>query len=136
MGSQPAKFGRTAQKKGLIEKQKWEDSKMKRKVMLVALLCVLGMATLSIGTANAAVGTYTCTVNATGANYWGYYAVTLTDVGGTFTNLVCFIPVDPALPGMDKAQYAAALTAFANSTNVVAYLDTTSTAIFQLYASK
>jgi hypothetical protein len=111
-------------------------AKVKKKVMLVALLCVLGMATLSIGNANAAIGTFTCTVNATGANYWGYYAVTLTDNAGSFSNLVCFIPEDPAIPGMSKAMYAAALTAFANSSNVVAFLDTTSTAIFQLYAAK
>ncbi|MBU4234206.1 MAG: hypothetical protein KKD99_06345 [Proteobacteria bacterium] len=137
MGSKPGKLGRGADGNWLLEKPKWEDGKMKKKVMLVALLCVLGMATLSIGNANAAIGTYTCSVVAAGANYWGYYAVTLTDNNGAFTNLVCFIPVDPVnAPGMEKAQYAAALTAFANSTNVVAFMDTSSTAIFQLYASK
>jgi hypothetical protein len=110
---------------------------MKKKMMLVALLCVLGVATLSIGNANAAASTYTCSVVQTGANYWGWYSATLTDNGGTFNNLVCWFPVDPVnAPGMEKAAYAAALTAFANSTNVVVLLDTTSNAIFQIYASK
>ena len=92
MGSKPGKLGGGADGNWLFEKPKWEDGKMKKKVMLVALLCVLGMATLSIGNANAVVGYYTCTVTQTGANYWGWYAVTLTDNGGTFGPLSMFYP--------------------------------------------
>jgi len=109
---------------------------MKRKLMLVALLCVLGVATMSIGNANAAPAFYTCTVTQTGANIWGYYIVYLSDNAGTFTNQAFFIPDDPAFPGMNKAQYAAALTAFANSTNVSVYADPATTVLFQTYAAK
>ena len=135
MVSQPAKFGRNALEKGLIEKQKWEEGKMKKKVLLVALLCVFGMATLSIGNANAAVGTFTCTVSAAGL-ITGILCRHSDRRGWDFYQFSMFYPSGPRKPGMEKAQYAAALTAFANSTNVVAYMDTTSTAIFQLYASK
>jgi len=58
----------------------------------------------------------------------------MTDNAGTFTNQQFFIPDDGT--GMNKAIYAAALTAFANSTNVAVYADPVSTAVFQLYAAK
>ncbi|MDO9573544.1 MAG: hypothetical protein Q7I94_01020 [Candidatus Contubernalis sp.] len=111
---------------------------MKKKVMLVALLCVLGIASMSIGNANAAPAFYSCTVTQTGANYWGYYIVYLTDVGAgkAFTDQAFFIPDDPANPGMNKAQFATALTAFANSTNVNVYADPVTTVLFQTYAAK
>ena len=107
---------------------------MKKKVLLIALLCVMGMATLSVGNADAAAGFYTCTITQTGANYWGYYIVYLTDNGGAFTNQAFFIPDSGT--GMNKAIYAAALTAFANSTNVNVYADPATTVLFQLYAAK
>lgn len=134
MGSKPGNLGRGADGNWLFEKQKWEDGKMKKKVMLVALLCVLGMTTLSIGNANAAQGFYTCTVNATGAMWWGFQTVTLTDNGAAFGPQEYFILEDGT--GMSKSMYAAALTAFANSTSVKAYLDTTASTVYLLYATK
>ena len=136
MGSKPGDLGRDADGKWLFDKPKREDGKMKKKMLLIALLVVMGMATLSIGNANAAAGAFTCTVTQTGANYWGYYIVYMTDNAGSFTNKAFFIPDNPSAPGMNKAIYAAALTAFANSTNVTVWADPDSTVLFQLYAAK
>ena len=109
---------------------------MKKKVLLIALLCAMGMATLSVGNADAAAGFYTCTITQTGANYWGYYIVYMTDNAATpaFTNQAFFIPDNGT--GINKSIYAAALTAFANSTNVNVYADPVTTVLFQLYAAK
>lgn len=113
---------------------------MKRKVLVAALLCVMGLTTLFVGTACAAYGTFTCTVSNVTANYWGYYLVTLTDNNGAFTNNTMVI-VSPGTTEMQKAQYATALTAFANSTNVVIggdpdYFGPNAGGIFQLGAAK
>lgn len=113
---------------------------MKKKALVMALLCVMGLTTLAVGTAGAAYGTFTCTVNKVTANYWGYYLVTLTDNAGSFSNNTMVI-VTPGSTEMVKAQFAAALTAFANSTNVVIggdpnYFGTGAGGIFELSAAK
>ena len=107
---------------------------MKKKVMLVALLCILGLSTLAVGTGEAAYATYNCVVNSVTSNYWGYYLVTLTEVNNAFVNQQFFIVDDGS--GMVKAQYATALTAFANSTNVIIGGDATDGVIYQLGAVK
>ena len=111
-----------------------EDGKMKKKVMLVALLVILGLSTLAVGTGEAAYANYTCVVNSVSSNYWGYYLVTLTEVNNAFVNQQFFIVDDGS--GMVKAQYATALTAFANSTNVIIGGDATDGVIYQLGAVK
>jgi|WetSurSiteA1Bulk_404760.scaffolds.fasta_scaffold172797_1 hypothetical protein len=50
---------------------------MKRKALMVALLCVMGLAVISIGNAEPAAW-YTCTISDAGATTWGYI-VTLSD---------------------------------------------------------
>jgi hypothetical protein len=100
-----------------------EGGKMKKKVMLVALLCVIGLAALSIGNAEAAGPWYTCKISQAGSNWIGY-VVTLTDTASpaTFTD-VSFV-IDTGY-GKGKEIYAAALTALATYSNVVAYMSYT-----------
>jgi hypothetical protein len=111
-----------------------EGRKMQKRVIVVALLCVMGLATLAVGTASAAYGTFECVINKVTANYWGFYLVTLTEINNTFQNQQFLIVDDGS--GMVKAQYASALTAFANSTNVVIGGDPVDGVIYELGAKK
>lgn len=113
---------------------------MKKKAMLVALLCVMGLATLSIGNAEAAGPWYTCTISQAGSNWVGY-VVTLSDTAtpASFTN-VSFVIDTTGSGGVSKAKeiYAAALSAWANSSYVVAYMSalTAGSKCYALYATK
>ena len=89
---------------------------MKGKALVVALLCVMGLAAIFIGNAEAA--SYNCTIDAVGTNYGSNY-VYLSDTGGSFTARVFLI--DPAL-GNSKEMLAVLLTAWANTQNVGVWL--------------
>ena len=97
-----------------------EDGEMRKKAMLVALLCVMGLAVLSV--ANAEAGWYTCTISQVGMGTGGIYTVVLTDTAGTpaFTDRTFTIYTGLS---KEKEMYAAALTAWANSNYVVAYIN-------------
>jgi hypothetical protein len=100
-----------------------EDGDMKKKALVVVLLCVMGLAALSINNAEAG-GWYTCTVSQAGATTWGYL-VTLSDTVAPPNN--AFPANTPFLittVANTKEMYAAALSAWANSTYVVVYLET------------
>jgi hypothetical protein len=92
---------------------------MKKKVILVVLFCVMGLATLSIANAEAAPPWYTCTISQVGSN-WVSYVVTLSDTTKPtplFTNVTFTID-----KGDGKDMYSAALTAFGSGCNVLVYL--------------
>ena len=111
---------------------------MKKKTILVALLCVMGLAALSIGNAEAAPPWYNCTISQAGANWTANYVVTLSDTATppAFTNRQFIIDI---AAGKQKEMYAAALTAFANSTYVLVYINPPASAGFKvqaIYATK
>ena len=88
---------------------------MKRKA-LVALFCVMGLM-LAVGVAQATL--FTCAIDQAGVNSGGYYYVYLTDTTGTgWTGSQLFL-IPTGVQNLTNAMYASALTAFANSTNVV-----------------
>ena len=91
------------------------------KALVVILVVVMGMAAISIG--NAEAGIFTCTISQAGADNGGFYKVVLSDAVGTaFTDMLFLL--SPA-NAQQKNMYAAALTAFANSTNVVVSIPAT-----------
>jgi hypothetical protein len=93
---------------------------MKAKALIVALLCVMGLTALSIGNAEAGQW-YTCTMSQVG-NTFNNYFITVSDVAGTaFPDNTTFV-IPPDFP-YAKEMYAAALTGFANSTNVWVWLE-------------
>jgi hypothetical protein len=93
---------------------------MKRKALILAVLCVMGISFLSITTAGAAY--YTCQVQQVGIDLNGYGVIYLTE-GTAFPTSTIFIvlPNDPN----KNTIIASALTAFANSTNLSADLSGT-----------
>ena len=93
---------------------------MKRKALFVVLACVMGLATLSVGSAVA--GYYTCTVNAAGCA-GTFYTLNLTDNGGAFT-ATDFV-IDAAAPGA-KEMLAACLTAWSNAGKLKVWLNSIS----------
>jgi hypothetical protein len=101
-------------------KNKLEGGKMKRKGLVVVLLCVMGLATISIGNVEAAAW-YTCSVSLAGASI-SDAIVCLTDTAAApaFPAATPFI-IDNST-GRANQMLATALTAFANSTNVSVYL--------------
>ena len=90
---------------------------MKRKALVVALLCVMGLAAICSGNAEAQTA-YNCSIVAVGNNGGFNYAY-LTDTSGAFTAQVFLI--DNA-SGFAKEMLAILLTAWANSQNVGALL--------------
>ena len=87
---------------------------MKKRVMAVVMLTVMGLVALSAGIAQA--DWQTCTVSqvgSTGSNYW----ITATETSTTplFSNVTFIIDESN---GRGKEMFATALTAFANSSNV------------------
>jgi hypothetical protein len=108
---------------------------MKRKALVVALLCVMGLAVLSLGTAMAAEGTFTVTIQDAGSNFWGYYTFTAVDTNAAGFGTVRFFIVADATTAMQKASYAAALTAFANGGKAIIYADPATTACWEVRAS-
>lgn len=92
---------------------------MRRKALVAVLFSVMVLAALSIGNADAAW--YTCTIRQAGSTY-NYYYVQITDNNGAFTATNYII--DESY-GRGKEMYAAALTAWANGSNVYVYVDNT-----------
>ena len=112
---------------------------MKKRAMVVAMLTVMGLVALSAGIAQA--GWTACTISEVGAVGYGY-VIKITAVivppatTPVFTNLICLIDTSG---GKQKEMYAAALTAFANSSNVLIYVDppyTDYTTAWGVYAIK
>lgn len=88
---------------------------MKRKALVVALFCIMGL--MIAGAAQATQ--YTCTVSQVGILGGGYYVVYLADNASTgWTGIQPFL-IPTATQTITNGMYAAALTAFANSTNVI-----------------
>lgn len=111
---------------------------MKRKALMVALICIMGLATLSIGSAGAAEAFYTCTVSDCGSNFWGFYTFTAVDTNtSTGFGTARFFIVDNGSTTNNtvKAEYAAALTAWSNSGKVIIFADPVSTACFEVRAA-
>jgi hypothetical protein len=93
---------------------------MKKKALVMALLCVMGLA-MAVGTAQATW--YTCTIQSAGFLDGGYYVIYLTDINNAASTSTPFL-LQNASPSAINAMYAAALTSFANSTNVIVDLST------------
>ncbi len=94
---------------------------MKKKVLVVMVLCVMGLTALSIGNADAAPW-YTCTITRVGVTGTSYYAM-LSDTNSTpaFSNR--FFVLDPT---MGKELLATVLTAFSSGSKLWCYIgDTT-----------
>ena len=86
---------------------------------MVVLCMVLGAFFV---TSAGAYSWYTCTVSQAGSMQWGAYVVlTDTNPSPSFPANTTFI-IDTTDPGNMKSMLAAALTAFANSTNVNAFI--------------
>lgn len=89
---------------------------MKRKALLVALFVIMGL--MFAGAAQAT--NYTCTISQAGIIGGQYYVVYLTDTTGAgWTGAYPFI-IPTTSQTIANGMYAAALTALANSTNVIA----------------
>jgi hypothetical protein len=114
--------------------QKKEGGVMKKKALVMALVFVMGLA-MVVGTAQAAW--YTCSVQQTGFHEAGIYIVYLTDLNTPGSTSTPFIIVG-GNQNFVNGMYAGALTAFANSTNVVVDLGSFSAwdACYSLWASK
>jgi hypothetical protein len=89
---------------------------MKRKALMVALFCIMGL--LLAGAAQATE--YTCSIQSAGIIGSQYYVVFLTDTAQApaWTGSLPFL-IPTASQAIANGLYATALTAIANSTNVV-----------------
>jgi hypothetical protein len=97
-----------------------EDGEMKKRAMVVAVVTAFVMVGLLAGIAQAAWVTATVSyVGSTGTAYLVKASDTTTPIP-LFTNVIFIL--DP-YGTRGKEMYAAALTAFANSTNVQLYVD-------------
>jgi len=90
---------------------------MKKKALLMVLVCAMGLVALSVDKGEAAY--YTCTISEAGSNTNAYYII-VSDTGKTFTDETFIIY--PA-HGCAKEMYAAALTALANGSQVYINVD-------------
>jgi hypothetical protein len=106
---------------------------MKRTALVAAL--VLGLAILSAGTAMAAGNSFTVTISDCGANYWGYYTFTATDTNTSGFGTVRFFIVQDTGGAMQKASYAAALTALSTGGKAIILADPASGACMEVRAS-
>jgi hypothetical protein len=106
---------------------------MKRRAMILTLLCAIGLVILSAGIAAAAMGAYTVTISQCGANYQGYYTFYATDVNGGFPLTGFFIADNGS--GLVKAEYAAALTAWSNGGKAIIQADPVTTVCLSVAAS-
>lgn len=90
---------------------------MKRKALIVALFCIMGL--MIAGAAQAT--NYTCTISQAGIIGSQYYVVYLTDTSGSpaWTGAFPFL-IPTGSQAIANGMYATALTAIANSTNVIA----------------
>jgi len=95
-----------------------EDGEMKKRALVVVLL-MMGLLALLAGIAQA--DWRTCTISQAGS-YSSGYVIQATDLGSpvAFTNTTFVIDESG---GRGKEMYAAALTAFANSTNLQIWVD-------------
>lgn len=94
---------------------------MKRKALLVVILCLMGLSTISIDNVEAA-GSYTCTVNEIGSSNSDTYIV-VTDTAPTPAFQDTPFIIDTSSATQCSRMYAAGLTAFANSTYVKIYVN-------------
>jgi hypothetical protein len=106
---------------------------MKRMALVVAL--VLGLAILSVGSAMAVEGNYTVMITDCGANFWGYYTFTAADNNPAGFGTTRFFIVSDSGGTMQKASYAAALTAYSTSGKAIIYGDPATTACWEVRAS-
>jgi hypothetical protein len=117
-----------------FRKSKKEDGEMKKKALVMALLCVMGLTAISIGTAEAGAW-YTCTISQVGATNWGNWVI-LTDTATTpaFTNVMFLIDAST----VPKEMFATSLSAWANSNDVLVYVSgiTTYSTVFGIFAIK
>jgi hypothetical protein len=90
--------------------------KLRKKALVVVLCCLMGLTALS-GTALAAF--YTCSISECGSA-GTFYTVTLTDIGGAFTNTSFVILA--ATPG-SKEMLASLLTAWSTGGHALVWLD-------------
>jgi hypothetical protein len=92
---------------------------MRKKALVVALLCVMAIAAISIGTAGAAAVPpwYNCTVQFCGSHV-SFYFIQVTDTAATpaWAGSRFFI-MDPNAP-LSKSQLASALTGYASGGTV------------------
>jgi len=84
---------------------------MKAKKVFLTMAVVFSMMAIFVVSAHAAW--YTCTVEKAGIGWMNHVYITLSDTGGSFTN-VCFTVPD----GRKKEVLAVALTAMTNGKNV------------------
>jgi hypothetical protein len=109
---------------------------MKKKVIVSVLACIMVMAALGIGNA-ATPPEYLCTISQARAAVWGY-SVTVKNIDNpsAFATDTWFV-IDNST-GKASAMYATALSALANSNNVIIYLNSTveGSTIFTLSLSK
>lgn len=91
---------------------------MKRKALMVALFCIMGL--MLAGAAQATE--YTCSIQKAGIIGSQYYVIYLTDTNTTTPGWAGSFPflIPTANQAIANGLYATALTAIANSTNVLA----------------
>jgi hypothetical protein len=89
---------------------------MKRKALMVALFCIMGL--MLVGAAQATQ--YTCTISQAGILGGQYYTIYLTDTSATpaWPGVYPFL-IPTTSQSIANGMYATALTALANSTNVI-----------------
>lgn len=90
---------------------------MKRKALMVALVCIMGLTIAGAAQADF----YTCTISQTGILVGQYYTLYLADTNTAapgWTGIQPFL-IPTTSQSIANGMYAAALTAFANSTNVI-----------------
>ena len=104
---------------------------MKAKKMFLTMAVVFSMVAIFVVSAHAAW--YTCTVEKAGTGWANHVYITLSDTGGSFTD-VCFTVPD----GRKKETLAVALTAMANGKNVLVNLSGTAggSVILEMYLCK
>jgi hypothetical protein len=100
--------------------KKWRNGEMKKKAMIVVLVSVFALVGL-LGSVAQAVW-YTCSISYVGSTGTGYL-VEATDTAAQPAFTKALFVLDP-YSGKGKEMYAAALTAFANSTNCQLFVDT------------
>jgi hypothetical protein len=94
---------------------------MKAKAILLMVLCVMGLTALTIGNAQAAW--VPCTISKVGSFTNGADFIKVSALDASFTNLTFILDNSN---NQARSMLAAALTAFANSTNVEVYVETPS----------
>jgi hypothetical protein len=101
---------------------------MKKRALVVVMLCVMGLAAFSVGTAEAVPANwYQITIQQCGTGP-GYYYLAASDAGGSFGSQSFFLDQSG---GLAKEMLATGLTAVSNGGNAWAYINgTTVFAVF------